>query len=240
MVPRDPSTGAQETRRFRDSRLLRFAEVAALVLGIVLIGVYLGARIHSHLSSENAVEQFNRARVAVSRLETEFSDPGAVASSPVDTSLWAEGRIEAYQQSLIADMDLPLAVLRIPVINLEVPVFEGTDELVLNRGAGHIEGTPALGSTGNFGVAGHRDGFFRELGDVGLGNEISVDLLDGSLRYLVSEIHIVEPTDVWVLEPTETPSITLVTCFPFYFVGSAPQRYIVRAVLDESGTSTIN
>lgn len=230
-----------KSSRKRNSRALRIIQIASLAGGIILIGIYLGARIHSRLASENAVDRFKRARIVeVSRLHPESTDLENVASSPVDTSLWAEGRIDAFQQSLLVDMDLPLAVLRIPVIDIEVPIFEGTDEFVLNRGAGHIEGTALPGSAGNFGVAAHRDGFFRELGDVGLAHEISVDVLDGSFRYAVSEIHIVEPTDVWVLEPTETPSITLVTCYPFYFVGSAPQRYIVRAVLDEPGTSLVD
>jgi sortase A len=104
---------------------------------------------------------------------------------------------------------------------------------VLNRGAGWIEGTAGLGSSGNVGVAGHRDGFFRGLKDINEGDAIEIATIDGSLTYKVSEIMIVEPKDVYVLEPTPDPSVTLVTCYPFYFVGNAPQRYIVRAVLED-------
>ena len=68
----------------------------------------------------------------------------------------------------------------------------------------------------------------------------AVEVLDGWFRYVVSEIHIVEPTEVWVLEPTETPAITLVTCYPFYFAGSAPQRHIVRAVVDKPDTTSLD
>ena len=239
MDPHDQSPGDSRGTRWRDSKLLRVVQIIAVVGGISLIGVYVAARIHSRQSSENAIERFQRARmIEVSQLQRESVDSGA--STPVDTTLWANGRVKAYQESLLVDMDLPLAVLRIPSIDLEVPVFDGTDELTLNRGAGHIEGTAQPGLVGNFGVAGHRDGFFRELGELALGETIVVELLKGSSIYPVEDIWIVEPTEVWVLEPTETPSITLVTCYPFYFLGSAPQRYIVRAVLDERGTSSID
>ena len=102
----------------------------------------------------------------------------------------------------------------------------------MNRGAGWIEGTAELGTTGNIGLAGHRDGFFRGLKDIKSGDVIELETLDGSLTYRVSEITIVDPEDVYVLAPTPEPSVTLVTCYPFYFVGNAPKRYIVRGVLE--------
>jgi len=141
----------------------------------------------------------------------------------------AEDRIEEYEASLKHEFDPPLAVLRIPSIDLEVAVLAGTSELVLNRGVGHITGTPLPGDGGNVGIAGHRDGYFRGLKDIAEGDEIEMITLTGLERYAITDLFIVEPPDVWVLEPTEVPSITLVTCYPFYFVGSAPQRFIVRA-----------
>jgi sortase A len=147
----------------------------------------------------------------------------------VDTHLWSPQRIRDYQQSLAGEAAPTLAVLRIPKIHLEVPVFDGTDDLTLNRGVGRIGGTARPGETGNLGIAGHRDGFFRGLKDVVIGDEIALDTRGATELYRVSEVTIVDPSDIGVLDPTTEASITLVTCYPFYFVGSAPMRYIVRA-----------
>ncbi len=112
-----------------------------------------------------------------------------------------------------------------------MPVLEGTDDLTLDRGVGHIPGTAALGEAGNVGIAGHRDGFFRGLKDVHVGDTIDVYTQRGRSRYVVDEIQIVSPDNVSVLAPRAEPSLTLVTCYPFYFVGSAPSRYIVHATM---------
>ena len=111
-------------------------------------------------------------------------------------------------------------------------MLDGTDNLTLNRAVGRIAGTARPGEPGNLGIAGHRDGFFRGLKDLAPGGELELETLDGAqLVYTVRDIWIVQPEDVHVLDPTPEPSLTLVTCFPFYHVGSAPERYIVRAVL---------
>jgi sortase A len=117
---------------------------------------------------------------------------------------------------------------------LEVAVLEGTDEWTLNRAVGHIEDTARPGAPGNSGIAGHRDGFFRGLKDIRSGDVLEIETHTGIDRYRVERTWIVEPEDVSVLDPTSTPSITLVTCYPFYFIGSAPQRFIVRAVRTET------
>ena len=116
----------------------------------------------------------------------------------------------------------PLAVLRIPKIRLEVPVLPGTDDRILDRGVGHIEDTAPPGTDGNSGIAGHRDGFFRGLKDIVPGDAIELDTLDGKEAYRVERTWVVDPEDVSVLDPTPTRVLTLVTCYPFYFVGSAP------------------
>jgi sortase A len=131
--------------------------------------------------------------------------------------------------SLAKKTDRPLAILRIPTIHLEVPLYDDTDDLTLNRGVGRILGTAQVGEGGNLGIAGHRDGFFRGLMDLVPDDEIDLDRIGHSDTYVVEKIEIVNPEDVSVLNPTRVPSLTLVTCFPFYYVGSAPQRYIVRA-----------
>jgi sortase A len=149
----------------------------------------------------------------------------------VDFSLWSEKRIEGYKMSLAQHLDPPLAVLRVDKIHLEVPVLDGTDDLILNRGVGHIVGTARLGTNGNVGIAGHRDGFFRGLKDIGIGDTMDLLMPSRTETYIVESIQIVDPKNVSVLQSTNVPSLTLVTCYPFYFIGSAPQRYIVHAAL---------
>ena len=165
--------------------------------------------------------------------------PGALtADAPVDTSLWSEARIKGYEESLKTSSAAPSALLHIPEIDLTVPVLEGVDEVALNRGVGRIPGTAPVGGPGNLGIAGHRDGYFRGLKDIGPGARLELETLSGKQSYTVSDIWIVKPADVHVLEPTETPSITLVTCYPFYFVGHAPERYIVRATMDGASAAS--
>ena len=154
-----------------------------------------------------------------------------VPSTKVNMALWSIGRIKGYEESLTAHLAPPLAVLRIPKVGIEVPVLDGTDDLVLNRGVGHIQGTTLPGEPGNLGIAGHRDGFFRGLKDVVAGDKIEIELPDRTDTYEVRDIKIVLPQDTSVLNPTTDSSLTLVTCYPFYFVGDAPKRYIVRATL---------
>ena len=117
----------------------------------------------------------------------------------------------------------------IPKIHLKVPVFNGTDELTLDRGVGRIVGTAEIGQNGNVGIAGHRDGFFRGLKDIGPGDAIEIVTQDKTIHFVIERTEIVRRKDVSVLTNTGAPSLTLVTCFPFYFVGNAPQRFIVHA-----------
>jgi sortase A len=154
--------------------------------------------------------------------------------SAVDFSLWSSKRVDAFKNSLTLNTKAPLAVIRVPKIHLEVPVFDDTDDFTLNRGLGRIHGTAQIGQTGNLGLAGHRDGFFRGLKDVVAGDEIDLVRLEQTDVYVISKIQIVGPDDVSVLNPTPTSTLTLVTCFPFYFIGNAPQRYIVTASLKNS------
>ena len=124
----------------------------------------------------------------------------------------------------------PLARLEIPKIGLSVVVLDGTDAWTLNRAVGHIAGTSYPGAEGNIGIAGHRDGYFRELRHLRPSDEILLTSTNGSVeRYRVDKTRIVAPGDVSVLAPGKTPSITLVTCYPFSYVGTAPQRYVLTA-----------
>jgi sortase A len=195
-------------------------ELLFRMLGFTLLGIYVLARLHGFL--------WNYAAVEAQSLK--FQTEPTVASS-VDFSLWNPKRIQAYKESLLQKFDPPLAIMRIESIRLKVGVFEGTDELTLNRAVGHISGTAPIGSGGNIGIAGHRDGFFRGLKDLNLGDNIELTYSGERHAYTVDSIRIVKPEDVWVLAPRSNPSLTLVTCYPFYFVGNAPERYIIQASL---------
>ena len=223
----------EKSQKGASSRGLRFIQYGAAIVGVLLVGIWFAAWVHGNVMSRRDLARFETARAArAARVRVEVA-PMAEAEVPpgvpVDTSLWAEGRIEEYRESLLHDFGVPLAVMRIRKLEIEVPVLPGTDDLVLNRGVGWILGTAAPGTDGNFAVAGHRDGFFRRLQDIELGDEIEVETLEGSRTYVVDDLTIVDPSNVSVLEERNLPSVTLVTCYPFYFVGSAPQRFIVRA-----------
>jgi len=108
-------------------------------------------------------------------------------------------------------------------------VVEGAGERDLKLAAGHVPGTSLPGEAGNAGIAGHRDTFFRSLRLIRKNDAISVTTSSGEYQYRVVSIEIVEPDDVQVLYPTKTEMLTLVTCYPFYFVGPAPRRFIIQA-----------
>jgi sortase A len=222
------------------SRTLRTLQWALIGVGLVLIGVVITARVHRELGSRSAMRDFEAAREAVRTVPSPSPTVERVPTRtlsdalPVDTTLWAQGRIAKFNESLGYDFAAPLAILRIPKIGLEVPVLDGTDELTLNRAVGRIDGTATLETMGNLGIAGHRDGYFRGLKDVAVGDTIELETLTGELSFAIDKITIVNPTDVHVLAPTELPTITLIGCYPFYYVGKAPQRYVVRATLQNS------
>jgi sortase A len=162
---------------------------------------------------------------------TPVTGSGLVSKTP-DFSLWSAKRIQDYEESLASHFSPALAVLRIPRIQLEVPMLDGTDDVTLNRAVGLIAGTARPGEDGNIGIAGHRDGFFRGLKDVNPGDTLEVATQTKTSTYVIDKIVIVAPSDVSVLAPRMRPSITLVTCYPFYFLGSAPERYIVEATIE--------
>ena len=195
----------------------------------------MGTVVYRSIGSRLAVRSFEVQKQA-SDVPTE---PNSIKEEllSVDRRLWSQKRVVAYVQSLTVQFGLPLAILRVPRLNIEAPVFEGTDELVLNRGVGRITGTAPIGQLGNIGIAGHRDGFFRALKDIAVGDVLTLTTERETSAYAVDRITIVSPSDVTVLAETPTPVVTLVTCYPFYFIGHAPQRYIVRCSLREHGKS---
>jgi sortase A len=120
----------------------------------------------------------------------------------------------------------------IPRLKLSAAVAEGDDDKTLGKAVGHLPDTPLpWHRRGNVALAAHRDGLFRKLEKIRLNDDIRVVTPRGEFHYRVTKTHIVDPDDVWVIAPTDTPTITLITCYPFSFVGNAPQRFIVKAEL---------
>ena len=225
-------------------RLERFLWIA----GILLIALWAAAKIHSYVGSHRDLERFREAKSAARPAPlpplpvapapslpppAEAAPPlpdRTLPEAPADYALWSKERVKAYEEARQQDASAPLAILRIPKIDLEVAVLDGTDDFTLNRAVGHIEYTALPGDNGNIGIAGHRDGFFRGLKDVRKGDTLELETLAGRDSYRITDIWIVNPEDAQVLDPTPEPTVTLVACYPFYFVGHAPKRYIVRGV----------
>jgi sortase A len=198
---------------------MRIVETGLLIIGVFLLSVYGGVSWWGEAERQRSIAEFASARQHPEAFHPEAFQERLPAGVAVD----AEGMTPSSPHS-------SLAVLRVPGVDLEVPVHAGTTESVLSRGAGLIEGTAVPGSPGNVGIAAHRDSFFRPLERVAVGDLIELDTLERTIRYRITELSVVEPTDVHVLDEIGMPVLTLVTCYPFRFVGNAPHRYIVRAV----------
>jgi sortase A len=198
------------------ARLLLLAEYSGYTIGIALLLYTLLTWVAGRMDNKVAVARFLNTASSVQQ---------------VDVSDWSVKRIDVWQATLTDQGPEAFGILSIDSVDISVPVFVGTSERNLNAGAGWIEGTDEPGlDYGNSGFAGHRDGFFRGLQHVRKGQLIRLQTGEQEFVYEIEEISIVEPHDTEVLLPRESEVITLVTCFPFYFVGNAPQRYIVTAV----------
>src|SRR5678816_1523120 len=167
----------------------RFAERLLLTTGVTLLGIFLAAMLNGSISSRRAIADFTEAQTAA---KLNGSPPGVRAqiTESVDFSLWSEKRILAYRESLARKKDLPLGIIRLERLSIRAPIFEGTDDLVLNRGVGWIAGTAKPGDAGsrNSGIAGHRDGFFRGLKDVAVGDSVELTTLGAVRHYAVNSI----------------------------------------------------
>lgn len=209
--------------------LLVKVERVLLVTGFVLCGAYALTAVHSRIAARDAVTRFKELQSTVGASVAEKKEGPRKTESKGGFRLWSKKRIQAYLDSLEKHSEPPLAILRIDRLGIEVPVFNGTDDLTLDRGAGRIIGSGRPGEGGNIGISAHRDGFFRALKDVQKGDSIELELPNGITEtYVVDQIQIVSPDNVEILKPRTAPSVTLVTCFPFYFIGSAPNRFIVQ------------
>jgi sortase A len=198
----------------------RLIERVAWVVGLLALGTWALQSIAGPAAARRDVDRF-------------LADSNAAASaspSTPDFLLWSTIRIQAWRAAQTEPAVMPTGVLRIRRLSVEAPIYDGTGEGTLNRGVGHIDGTPVPGASGNSGLAAHRDSYFRALKDIAAGDAIEIVTRASIVTYRVERTWIVAPDDVWVLDPTPVPAVTLVTCYPFYFIGSAPQRFIVRAL----------
>jgi sortase A len=195
-------------------------EVVLLIIGVVLLIAVCIEAIAGYSSSQASLRKFRAFETAASIGSSEYKTDGEPFAP--GGSLFSVTAVT------------PLAVLQIPRLQLMAPVFDGTDDRTLRRGLGRIRGTALPGRAGNIGIAGHRDSFFRGLGKAKRGDVIQLKTLKGTDTYVVDRIAIVDPRAVEVLRPRSVPSITLVTCYPFHYIGSAPQRFVVQASLTQT------
>lgn len=204
-------------------------ELVFWVMGIALILTYFLATAGLETQRKQGIDLFTQARAQATASHSleDLPLPGQTAASSSRQEVMPETTSAADNSSL------PIAVLRIAKVGIEVPVYSDPSELNLSRGAGWISGTAAPNTGGNMGIAAHRDQYFRPLKDIQVGDTMELESHADRAQFRVSRIRIVDPDDVSVLQDTTESTLTLVTCYPFYFVGNAPQRYIVQAVAVE-------
>jgi len=203
----DPDITPAKRRRRRGA--VRWLERALIVIGVLCLGYFLYSYAEERLYQSFENQQLDAILQDGAPAEGRAITPRRPAPAPGSTI----GRIE------------------IPRLKVSAVIRAGSDARTLRLAVGYIPGTALPGERGNVGLAGHRDTFFRKLRDINPDDEIRVTTRDGVFRYYVQRTNIVQPKDVWVLNATDYPALTLVTCYPFTYVGSAPQRFIVRAAL---------
>ncbi len=196
--------------RKRPRGVLVWLERLLLVIAVVTLGYY------TYVSAETYLYQAYENR-ELDAILSSAPQAAPAAQTPAPRPRLARG--EAMRR------------VEIPRLGVSVVVRSGSDARTLQLAVGHIPGTALPGDPGNVGLAGHRDTFFRRLRDIKPDDDIVVTTPQGVFTYRVERTVVVEPEDVWVLDPTDTPTLTLVTCYPFTYFGSAPQRFIVRAAL---------
>jgi len=192
--------------RYLSDRVLWLLELTLMLIAGLALGWYAGVNLSA-----------SREQAALGR---ELQRQAAVAH--------AANAVERPPRT-IAPRSL-VGRVEIPRLGLSVIAREGVDERTLRGAVGHVPNTALPGEPGNSAFAGHRDTFFRKLKDIKAGDRVIVTTPEGSHEYVVEDTRVVRPSDVTVLAPTRESTLTLVTCYPFDFVGSAPDRFIVRAL----------
>jgi sortase A len=204
-------------------RVLRWSERLLIVFGIVCFAYLLYAYVETRLYQ--TFEDRELDEILKSGTATGPSG-NAGENAPPETT--------AHRSIPAGGM---VGRIEIPRLGVSAVIRAGSDPRTLRLAVGYIPGTALPGDPGNLGLAGHRDTFFRKLRDINPNDEIRVVTQDGTFHYYVERTTIVMPEDVWVLNPTASPTLTLVTCYPFNYIGSAPKRFIVRAALSTTQPS---
>jgi sortase A len=200
------------------SSVLRFAQRLLLWLGVAALAYAGAAAAHAGIYQRYQSWKFERARVSA----TARNLKQAVAAPKVIEAAVVEEAVDLREGDLVGKLEIPR-------IGISVMVLQGLEEDTLILGAGHVPGTPLPGAEGNVAIAGHRDTFFRKLEGIQPGDSIQVATLRRTYEYVVNSTEIVDPEDTQVMESRARPELTLITCYPFYFVGAAPKRFIVHA-----------
>lgn len=208
------------SRPFRLS-LRTVLERALLVVALVSLGWYGMNRAESALSQLRGGRDLDELRLR---------GPTHVPDAPTEID---EGRADESAEQIEVPYGSVFGRLEIPRLALSVIIREGDDARTLNLAAGHLPDTPWPGRPGNSAIAAHRDTFFRKLRHIERQDDILVTTPTDVYRYVVVSTRVVNPDEVWVLSSTEESVLTLITCYPFSYVGNAPQRFIVRAVLTQ-------
>jgi sortase A len=210
----------------RTGSVLRWSRTFFFIIGILALGyvglALLDARLYQTDQTRRFEEALKRLRPATG--SGEYLHP---SSLPLD--LAEEDAAHTKSLGVAVREGTPLGRIEISTIGLAAMMMEGIDEVTLRRAVGHIPGTPLPGQQGNVALAGHRDTFFRGLRKIRVNDEITLTTLSGSYRYRVDLTKVVEPEETEVLDNEDDDILTLVTCYPFNYVGSAPRRFIVRA-----------
>ncbi len=220
------------------SPVRRTIERALVAVGTLLLLAFIAAQAHRAILVRAEMNRFKGEMKAESdKIALSSESPGAPAPSlPGDADVANNPAVPPPSSAAHTNARIPysghaIAVLRIPKLSLEVPVLDGTDAITLNRGVGWIQGTALPGQNGNIAIAGHRDGFFHGLKDIRTGDRIELRTAQRTDTYVVDRTVIVDPNDVSVLEKGAAPALTLVTCYPFHYIGPAPRRFVVEASL---------
>jgi sortase A len=218
--------------------ILRSVEVVSYLFGLVFTVFFVSQLAQGEVQRRQDIAEFEQvvsaSGYAPDSTSTVSSDLSSETLPAPDTNLWAPGRIADYEASMQMETPQILGLLEVPSVGLKVPIYPSDSELNMDRGAGIIDGMAYPHEPGNIGIAGHRDGYFRVLKDVQVGDKLLLQTLSGPKQFTVDTRQIIEIDNLSVLQDTQNQTVTLVTCYPFYFVGHAPQRFIVTASLDNT------
>jgi sortase A len=221
--------GTLKRPRRRGSTIVRAAYYLFLTVGIVALG-YAGYVV---------ADEYIYQEVEAAKFEFATKDIAPVVPTEPDTAAPPTVPTASVPKHVIGDDGL-IGELEIPRLEMKIAVVQGDSEKILRRAVGHLPSSAMPGDMGNVALAGHRDTFFRPLRKIGPGDAITLKTYDGDFEYRVESVEVVAPSNVEVLKPTGSRTLTLITCFPFNYVGSAPNRFIVRATQLDGSSPPVN